>query len=1052
MAIGYSPSSIIGGPLDSRILEQLKAREEVYKSSPRVGGRTNNELLYLNSKTGWVKLSSSVNLLDPNNQKDEKGTSTLASTNVLFGGTYKENSTTTKSGIHGIGADVKRTDAAYQLYQSTGFRPMPGITEFSIKAKNRFGTLREAEVGFQVWSVEQLTEFESLYLRPGFTVLLEFGHSIYIKNKTGEDKPPKVVLSPPKTVSDYFTGGLNKNKIQDKIKDLKGKSNGNYDAIFGYIKNFSWSYRSDGGYDCRLTVIAAGELIESVTISMSPAEAGIEIDTNTGENYSTKSPMHIFFEAISEVPIGKSDTRTNEDINNDVNAKLEQKCPGLLASYKKFTGDEKFKILGYDLNSIEIEEDTGSESNSEAFRYVKMRDVLALLNAAYLLEDDKKDEDGKPLKLFEFNLEYDKSLFYTFPDHLAVDPGIAVLPKGTTVLESRLKYEISERLDVTVACTDEGNTQISDESILNIFLNVDFILSKLDAINAKSERQRTILAFIESILDTLTITMGNINDFGLHYEEDDYSFYLVDRKLTPNASDLLNSRINLTGLRATVSNVSLSSRLSPNIAKMIAVSAQAAGTDVGEDTEHMFRWNKGLRDRIVGSRKIPKVGTVDKKKKILDTAIAIGKVVGTFNIRRSYNPKDYDNLVNVHKELMLYLSQRYNKKSVRNGAPGIIPFDLNLTLDGLGGVKIGQAFTLNKGILPRKYDNMVAFLVTGVSHTVQNNKWNTDLKAQTIIIGKGDPLESDDTYETLTEDTLKRVLEFKKAEPDPTKPVKIINNVKDNGVPLFGSNTPIGSEVSVEFVLKNMVNQNPIVQAKYAALFARLLNQEEFGGYTIKINSAYRSAAASVAIFSKKGGAEPGKSAHNYACALDFNITDTNQVTFFRNDDPALWEITGIPQIAEELGLKWGGRFRLPNGEWDCVHFAIQDFDYKETFKEIINYLSARLDNRDLKDGLNTFEKQEITQALGDIATIPNNTKLKAFALTLSNPVKFGSDTTEFGKRLVPKGESARRPTGEEYQAYEIIERRKRGETADAAQIYGDGNTLANLYQGGSKI
>ena len=71
---------------------------------------------------------------------------------------------------------------------------------------------------------------------------------------------------------------------------------------------------------------------------------------------------------------------------------------------------------------------------------------------------------------------------------------------------------------------------------------------------------------------------------------------------------------------------------------------------------------------------------------------------------------------------MTYLSIRYNKQDIRNGAPGIIPFDLDLTLDGIGGIKIGQAFTINKGILPKKYDGMVAFIVTGMSHVVASNK------------------------------------------------------------------------------------------------------------------------------------------------------------------------------------------------------------------------------------------------------------------------------------------------------------------------------------------
>ncbi len=995
MAIGYSRSSIIGGPLDDRVLGQLRAREEVYKSAPNRGYRTNDELLYLNSKTGWVKLSSSVNILDPDNENDEKGTSTLASSNILFGGTYNQNTTKTRSGIHGIGDNVKKIDAAYQLNKTTGFRPMPGITEFNIKAKNRFGTLREAEVGFQVWSVEQLTEFESLYLRPGFTVLLEFGHSMYIKNKKGKDKPPQVVLNPPKTLSDYFTGSQDKNKIQDKIKELKAKSNNNYDGVFGYIKNFSWSYRSDGGYDCRLTIISAGELIESVKIAMSPSEAGIAVPEPTGENYTIKSPMHIFLETINKIPIGRSSDRYDVIINDEVNKALELTCPGLLAAYKKFTGDTEFKILGYDLKSGFLEMDDGSNPPPDAFRYIKMRDLLALLNAAYLLEDDKKDKDGKPLKLFEFNLEFNKSLFYTFPDHIAIDPGIAVLPKNTTQNFAVLKYDISEKLPVTVACTNDGSTEIADESILNIFLSTDFILSKLDGINSKSEKDRTILAFIESILDTLTITMGDINDFGLHYEEDEYSFYLVDRKLTPNASDLINSRINLTGLRATVSNVSLSSRLSPNIAKMIAVSAQAAGTDVGEDTEHMFRWNKGLRDRIVGSRKFPELGTKDKKKKIFDQAAEIGRIVSEFNFSRSYEPSNYSNLVNVHKELMLYLSIRYNKKSVRNGAPGIIPFDLNITLDGLGGVKIGQAFTLNKGILPRKYDNMVAFLVTGVSHTIKNNKWNTDLKAQTIIIGKGDPLPEEESYEKLTEQELKTALAYEKAPPDPTKEVEILNFVTDGDTQLIPE-IPQGGRLTREIVMKRLLNQNPIVQRRFGILFDILLDRQNFGGYKIKITSAYRSIERAEELFKIGKGAEPGKSSHIYACGLDFNVEDTNGITYMRADRPELWEITEVPKAAEQAGLKWGGGFKTGNGQFDPVHFAVKDFDYKKTYAEII----------DVNEG----------------AT--NSIILKKI---VKNPIYFSNSIEKqiIGQRFVPRGGSVLTGRGSDDARLQILDKAK---------------------------
>mgnify|MGYP007069482909 CR=1 FL=1 len=55
-------------------------------------------------------------------------------------------------------------------------------------------------------------------------------------------------------------------------------------------------------------------------------------------------------------------------------------------------------------------------------------------------------------------------------------------------------------------------------------------------------------------------------------------------------------------------------------------------------------------------------------------------------------------------------------------------------MDGISGMKIGLAFRINEGIMPNKYYNTIGFLVTGVEHTIANNRWVTKLKAQTIIL------------------------------------------------------------------------------------------------------------------------------------------------------------------------------------------------------------------------------------------------------------------------------------------------------------------------------
>lgn len=908
MAAGYNASSIIGGPLDPDVLKQLEKRESVYTKRT---SRTTDQLLYLNSKTGWVKLSSSVNV---------DGSATLAKNNVLFGGSYKEGSTKPKSGINFNGVS---SDTAYNKYESIGFRPMPGITGFRIDSKNRFGTLREASIDFQVWSVEQLTEIEQLYLRPGFTVLLEWGHSLYIDNKGNVQK------TAPLTVGDYFTGNQSKEKVIEKIKDLKKQSNQNYDGVFGYIKNFLWSYRTDGGYDCKLTVISAGELIESVQVALNPNQSGDNTE-NSGnvdkEPSKLTTPLHNFLETINSTPIGGNiQDRFNPPLSREafikIAAGIEEYAPVLYQRYKKETNTDELSVLRVGITGSQKDDEGNTTQQKDKIRYIRIKDLLALINVSFLLED----EEGK--KLFKFNLEEDKSVFLTFPDHIALDPKIAVLPKTAQFKNGKLKYEMSERANT------EGER--GDSSILNIYLSIQYILNTLDGVIGQSTAKATILNFVEGILNGLTDTLGNINEFGLHYEEEEFAYYLVDRRLTPNESDVKKSLLNVTGLKSTVTNISLSSKLSPNIASMIAISAQASATDVGQDVENMFRWNEGLEDRIVKERNVKTGESLEtKKKRILSNVVQLARAVGLFNKTKSYNKETFNGLRTVHRDVMQFLVRKYNNSIANAGAAGIIPFDLDITLDGIGGVKIGQAFRINEGILPEKYNGVVGFLITGVSHVVQNNKWNTDLKAQTIIIGKRSKTETYETDELLGSEELEAALSGEREQGDVNIPFKIIDNERVKGIAVNAST--YGKEISIDQLLTRF-NNDLKIQNAFKGFFNAL--SEEYKEYTATINGTFRSLQRSYELkFDENdpsynpNNATPGRSAHNYGGSIDMNITLPSGLVLRKKGDKLNWEQSGIPQLAAQYGLNWGGNF---SSYEDNIHFFYGGYNYSAIGAEL---------------------------------------------------------------------------------------------------------------------
>lgn len=209
--------------------------------------RTPNFLHEINSRAAWVRMSSSVNY---------KGTNTLAKQYVLQGGTLN-NASTLRSGLGSDGTSAYDLKSPGLTTQRLGIRPMPGITNVQVQSKGAYGSLQEATVTYIAWDIAQLEELEILYMRPGYTVLLEFGWD-YV------NPMPKWDILNQKDISlnDAFR------EIYTSIKSSKG----NYDALLGYVKNYNWSAREDGGYDCTTTIISLGEVLESLKCNWVPLE------------------------------------------------------------------------------------------------------------------------------------------------------------------------------------------------------------------------------------------------------------------------------------------------------------------------------------------------------------------------------------------------------------------------------------------------------------------------------------------------------------------------------------------------------------------------------------------------------------------------------------------------------------------------------------------------------------------------------------------------------------------------------------------------------------
>ena len=173
-----------------------------------------------------------------------------------------------------IGADA--------LNDGYGIVPMPGIIDINVRTKSAYGSLREAKVNFECHNRRQLEVLEMLYMRPGYMVVLEWGWTPYINNEGTLYKEKRLLEDI--TNGRIYTNDITQQEVFNAINKLKEFHCGNYDGFLGFVKNFGFQARNDGGYSCYTELVSIGEVIESLKIpNISITNSTINIPGENGE-------------------------------------------------------------------------------------------------------------------------------------------------------------------------------------------------------------------------------------------------------------------------------------------------------------------------------------------------------------------------------------------------------------------------------------------------------------------------------------------------------------------------------------------------------------------------------------------------------------------------------------------------------------------------------------------------------------------------------------------------------------------------------------------------
>jgi len=916
----------IGTSISAGVFNQLEARRRIVG---KTAGRTNDDLQYLTSKTGWVRLSSGVNtltdgevaqLVENRGRLTIKGSPFLAGYNILQGGILAPDRSLRK----GISTGGASDTAAYaNNTRSTGIRPMPGITSVSIQSKNTFGTLREAEVKIVAWSLEDFEKIEKLYLRPGFIMLLEWGHSLYVRND-GSIEKDSIKAFP----NSFFRDGINMNTIGITIDKLRKESDYNYDAMAGYVKNFSWSYQPNGSYECTVSIISAGEILESLKLRVNPEHRGIAKSEFPVPGEDTKSvkktPFH-YFNYYMKNDVAGSPFFTKDQIGA---------MPTFLSKMEPFFGF--FQQIDY--------KDSGAFFFDETVptHWLPLRVYLDIFNKFILPVDLTKGSTSPDYRTVKFNTKISASnKFLSHLEHFSIDPTVCALLLAHPSPGLGKINCISDNIGSVPAGSGDYN------DVLNILVSLPYVIGLLDTSLAEPiESQKSVIDIVNEILANINTALGGINDLQLTFDEEyeGGTYFVVDRNNTDVEEAVVE--LSLAGVDSIYTDINVSSRISNEMASQISIAAQGSTQNSSTNIENILKWNPGLVDRIIPTKGVSETNKEgdqavqeDFSEKMQEYAQDVVDFFAAFN-GTGWKDEQKEAAKTFHAEAMVYCLKQ-SRHALTLPSPTPIPVELSFTLDGVGGLKIGEAFKIKQGILPSTYQGRFGYIITGLEHSIENNKWTTTVTTQFYDVEKSKPLGATPTNwstfkigprgvngnsPSIFEQEQKK--RFANASTTKGGSTRVIEGVtyKNGELPedklRYINNWKVykGSVQSDNGRLRLYPAASRAVDKLLEAAEANTENGKP-KPIKFKVNSCYRTFSDQQRVFDQMGpglAAKPGRSNHGFGLAIDFAYGSGAKLT------PSTPQYKWLEQNAATYGFK-----RLPWNpkhpeSWEAWHWEYQ--------------------------------------------------------------------------------------------------------------------------------
>lgn len=414
----------------------------------------------------------------------------------------------------------------------------------------------------------------------------------------------------------------------------------------------------------------------------------------------------------------------------------------VLTKYNMFdssnAGQAKFYFFSVEFTEVERSfwfDTTKTQS------YINLATLLNYIQENQNLFVSNASKEKNPYLIFDIHPD---NFMLSIPNHISSDPTICLVPNDKLRVFANSENSVPDIInDFSKDCPNEYIRRV-----MYLSINIEYLASILSEL--KNDKGEIILFdFLKKILDDINRCLGGINQ--LTYKVFDNVVRIIEE--APLKYDNLKknteyAKFNVYGVRPNegsfISNINFNVTVTNDMATMITVGAQANGNQPGVNSTAFSKFNEGLIDRIM-TEKTPDQNLTENSsdKDIIQeyekTKQKYLKAVEDTYYNKKLTIEIRETLNNLNSDFTKeYVAKATNAEQIP--APFFLPFDLELGMLGLSGMKIFEKFVLtgeSEKILPFYYrDNngksLIDFIIIDLKHSIKNNKWETVIKGRSI--------------------------------------------------------------------------------------------------------------------------------------------------------------------------------------------------------------------------------------------------------------------------------------------------------------------------------